>query len=128
MTNMKIADTINPRTIVKLFAYDDMADVPGQGAEVELIVRMPMNAFAPAWNCLHGVMNDGAPHLESWLVEEGRSENELRLLCGLFWHIADNLPMDTKHFLDWQAQVGLPQYLDEFASRRVVSMKASAAN
>ncbi len=123
---MTTSKTINPRPIVKLFAYDDEVNEADEGAEVQLIVRIPISAFAPAWSCLHSVMSDGAPHLETWLAE-GRTENELRLLCGLFCHVADNLPMDTKHFLDWQAKVGLAQYLDDFASRRVAKLEARAA-
>lgn len=114
--------------VVKIADTDVLARAALNGGDVDLTVRIPVSSIATAWNCLYSIMDDGAPHLEAWRIEEGRSDEELRLLCGLLCHVADNLPMDTKHFLNWQEKVGERQYLDEFAQKRVESIKAKRAN
>lgn len=127
MTFIKTNEAIKPRTIVSLADPDSFGRAAMLGEDVEVIARVPVGAFPKAWECLFPIMDDGAPWLEDWHVKEGRSENELRLLCGLFWHIADKLPMDTKHFLEWQETVGVGQYLDDFAEMRVAALEAPTA-
>ena len=105
--------------IEKLACPEALGETALVGGDITVLVNIPVGAFPEAFKLLHPIMDDGAPHLEAWLIEEGRSEGELRILCALFIHLADNLPMDTKHFLDWLEKTGVDQYLDDFAARRV---------
>lgn len=112
----------NSNAVARLADPEALASAALEGGTVNVVVRVPVGAFASAYKMLRPIMDDGAPHLEAWLTEEGRSEEELRLLCGLLCTVADNLPMDTKHVLHWQEKVGFAQYLDEFAKARVGKM------
>lgn len=95
------------------------------GGPVDVVVSVPVEAFASAYRLLRPIMDDGAPHLDAWLTEEGRSEEELRLLCGLLRTVEDNLPMDDAHHLKRLEATGLDQYLDDFARRRVAKLNTS---
>ncbi|KQM12984.1 hypothetical protein [Novosphingobium sp. Leaf2] len=104
--------------IARLADPDALGRAALEGGSVNVVVTVPVEAFASAYRLLRPIMDDGAPHLEAWLTEEGRSEEELRLLCGLLCTVEDNLPMDDAHRLKRLETTGLDQYLDEFALRR----------
>lgn len=112
----------NSNAVARLADPQALASAALEGGTVDVVVRVPAFVFASAYKLLRPIMDDGAPHLEDWLNEEGRSEDELRLLCGLLCIVADNLPMDTKHILHWQEKMGEGQYLDEFAIARIGKM------
>lgn len=115
----------NSNAVARLADPEALASAALEGETVEVVMRVPVGAFASAYKLLRPIMDDGAPDLEVWLTEKGRSEDELRLLCALLCTVADNLPMDTKHVLAWQEKVGVKQYLDEFATARFGNMNTS---
>lgn len=120
MTNCKADES----AIARLADPEALGQTALEGGLVVVVVSVPVGMFGPAHDQMVHIMEDGAPHLEAWLAEEGRSDHELRLLCGVFCAVEQNLPMDTAHMLTWLEQTGEKKYLDEFATRRFVSMLA----
>lgn len=122
-----IASNTNSSAIAKLADPSALGRAALTGGSVDVIVSVPVGAFAKAYSLLRPIMDDGAPDLDAWLNEEGRSEEELRLLCALLCTVEDNLPMDTAHHLKRLEKTGLDQYLDEFAARRVEQITLAAS-
>ena len=118
--------TNNIGAIAKIVDPAALARAALTGEAIDVTVSVPVSAFGPAYKLLRPIMDDGAPHLEAWLTEEGRSEEELRLLCGLLCTVEDNLPMDTAHHLVRLEKSGFAQHLDEFARRRVQKIDATS--
>lgn len=89
------------------------------GGTVDVIVNVPVETFRSAYELLRPTMDDGRPHVDAWLTEQGRSEDELRLLCALLCTVAEQMPIDTYDILEWQEKVGFDGDLDDFAARRL---------
>lgn len=114
----------NVGAIAKIADPTALARAALTGESIDVTVSVPVSTFGPAYKLLRPIMDDGAPDLDAWLTEEGRDEEELRLLCGLLVTVEDNLPMDTAHHLARLEMSGFAQHLDEFAKRRVEKIDA----
>lgn len=106
--------------MVKLVSPEVLARAALTGEEIDVLVKVPVEAFAAAWKCLHPILDDGSPALEAWYIEQGRSVEELSLLCALFLQVTGELPMDARHYLTWLEKTGLASNLDEFAKSRTM--------
>lgn len=112
--------------VARFAAPEALTSAVLEGGTVDVVVRVPVGNFAASYALFRSIMDDGSPHLDDWLTYQGRSEDELKLLCGLLCTVVDELPMDTAHLLAWQETVGTGQYLDDFAIARVGRMEREA--
>lgn len=97
------------------------------GEAVEVVVRVPIKNFAKGWELLRPMLDDGTPFLDAFIEEQGYSEEELRILFGVFCSVTSDMPLDTAHYLRWIEKTGVGDYLDDFAVRRCKTDSRCAA-
>lgn len=87
------------------------------GVEVSMLV--PHRDFETAWVLLSEIMNKEPSFRRRTWSEDGHTEDELRLLAGLYWTVSRALPMSSSNFVDWLEQSGGSDALGDYAVYRV---------
>ena len=78
---------------------------------VRVSIALPLSAFNYSWNVLHPIFDDCPEH--QMMLDDGEvSEEELRVRCALFHHVASLMPMGTLEFLQWAADTDRANYMD----------------
>ena len=91
---------------------------------VDVSMRVSNSDFDWAWSRLGKIMEDDPSSSRKMWDEEGRTDEELRLLVGLFWAVSQALPMNVRNFIDWLDTIDASNALDDFAAYRVRQMDA----
>ena len=63
------------------------------------------------------MLQEPSARMREW-AEDGRTEDELRLLCGLFVGVTLAIPMSSSNFLDWLLFLD-PRPVDDFVTWRM---------
>ena len=68
---------------------------------VDVTIRVAIRHLEWAWARLGEIMDaEPSSRRRTW-AEDGHTEEELRLLCGLFSAVANAIPMNPSNFIDW---------------------------
>ncbi len=68
---------------------------------LDVVTRVTHAQMEWGWSQLRQIMkNEPSARMREW-SEDGRSEDQLRLLCGLFVAVAQDIPMVSSNFIEW---------------------------
>lgn len=94
--------------------------IADSGVEVSMLV--PHRDFEVAWELLGKIMDKEPNFVRRTWSDDGRTEEELRLLVGLFWTVSRALPMSSSNFIDWLDRTWGSDALADYAVYRVRQM------
>lgn len=91
------------------------------GGGVDVTMRVTMQDLEGSWKTLGGIMDKEASCRRTSWVEDGNTQDELQLLCGVFAAVTRMLPMCPSNFIEW-LRVFAPDRLDDYVTWRLGQM------
>lgn len=90
---------------------------------LDVTMRVTTKDLEWGWDRLGKIMDaEPSSRRQAW-AEDGHTEDELRLLCGLFVAVSHAIPMARSNFIEWLRALDGGDSLDDYVIWRVRQME-----